>query len=414
MLRTIPLVLPRAAACPGVPVVHNRTTPKPSGQARCAYRFPAGVCGNGWSCFLAPLSRNCTIDTLWHERPQQVLAPNPQKMGAFPTLKQVCHTEDPGGKYDEKLGRCLCTVDKGFAPGHGDCVPMAQIGQEEARLYTLSQNVSLHGGEWAYYAPGTFLPMPHYGGGAHPPRVVRSQLLTNDRRRLGRPAVMHKLIMGSPKRKALDAFVDSLGLNPKTRKLPCIALHVRHGDACNSNYKINNVLERTCFPLKHFVREIRRLMKRYGPHTVYLATDDSKIIAQSKQFPDISWRYQHMSRAKYETLRVSDDNPALATASAAEEVWKDLYAMGQCDMAVGSMVSTILQLAMELQIARKGHFVPFVSVETPWGDPFLWQGWYHFTKDGDMFGKTGCTCKRLEPPKGYPRHCKCDNTNGYT
>ena len=70
--------------------------------------------------------------------------------------------------------------------------------------------------------------------------------------------------------------------------------------------------------------------------------------------------------------------------------------------------------AMELQIARKGHFVPFVSVETPWGDPFLWQGWYHFTKDGDMFGKTGCTCKRLEPPKGYPRHCKCDNTNGYT
>merc|ERR1712224_487136 len=105
---------------------------------------------------------------------------------------------------------------------------------------------------------------------------------------------------------------------------------------------MGDVLERTCFPLSTFVGEVRRLIAKYGDHSVFLATDDPKITVETAKYPDIEWKFQNISRAKYDTLTVTDDNPLLATASAAAEAWKDLWAMGQCDMAVGSMVSTLL------------------------------------------------------------------------
>jgi hypothetical protein len=255
--------------------------------------------------------------------------------------------------------------------------------------------------------------MTYAKNGAHPHVVDQSGLLSADPKRLGRPVTLWKMLADAPMRPELDKFVAGLGLDPATRALPCIALHVRHGDACFSGYKINDVLERTCFPLKTFVGEVRRLIQKYGPHSVFLATDDPKIAVQTAEFPDIDWRFQKIDRTKYDTLTVTDDNPQRATASAASEAWKDLWAMGQCDMAVGSMVSTLLQLAMELQIARKGHFVPFVSLETSWGDPFLWNTWYRFQKGEPDWGKNACTCKKTKPPASWPRYCKCDRKNGY-
>eukprot|EP00937_MAST-01D_sp_MAST-1D-sp2_P001331 g1331.t1 len=374
------------------------------------WRYTDGKCGNGWSCFLTPLSRACPIETLAKDLPGRALAPNAQRQDKFPPLTRVCRTGgDKAGRYDIALGRCVCS--DGFAPGHGDCVPYNQIGVEEAELYKANHSISLGDGEWAYYAPGSFLPMIRYVDPHGADEIVKSRLLAHDAKRFGRGVVLWKMMAQSPRRALLDKYVEGLGLDPATRKLPCIALHVRHGDACNKEYRINDVLERTCFPLQIYVNEIRRAMKRYGPHSVYLATDDPRIVEETSSFPDIDWKFQAMDRSKMDTLEVTDDNKLLATAAAAEEVWKDLWTLGQCDIAAGSMVSSILQLAMELQITRKGHFVPFYSVETPWGDPFLWGMWRHFqVGKGNRFNKPGsnCRCWLKEPPKPWPRGCKCD------
>ena len=149
---------------------------------------------------------------------------------------------------------------------------------------------------------------------------------------------------------------------------------------------------------------------------MYLATDDPGVARNaSEQYPDIPWIVQSINRDKYDTLLVTENNPLLASASASVEVWKDLWAMAQCDMVVGSFVSTLLQLAMEMQIARKGHFVPFTSVETPWHEPFmLGNGWKNAIVGAPGFGSNPCTCRLLNPPDERPRRCKCDRSNGYT
>jgi hypothetical protein len=68
-------------------------------------------------------------------------------------------------------------------------------------------------------------------------------------------------------------------------KLPCIAVHIRHGDACNQDYKIGGNLFRTCYPLDVYAKQIQVLLARYGNHLVYLSTDDPHITKATAQYP---------------------------------------------------------------------------------------------------------------------------------
>jgi hypothetical protein len=78
--------------------------------------------------------------------------------------------------------------------------------------------------------------------GAHPHVVDQGGLLSADPKRLGRPVKLWKMLADAPMRPELDKFVAGLGLDPATRALQCIVLHVRHGDLCFSGYKIQNIL----------------------------------------------------------------------------------------------------------------------------------------------------------------------------
>ena len=159
--------------------------------------------------------------------------------------------------------------------------------------------------------------------------------------------------------------------------------------------------------LKHFVRksgDLSSVMDR----TLYMATDDSKIIAESKHFPDISWRYQHMSRQGEHCACRTTIRP-----------WPQHRLRRKCGRI----------------------FTPWASATCPW-DPWCPQycnlRWRCKSRAKDTsfllfplkhlgvihsYGKGGTTSPRTVTCSGklaahasgqtsrYPRHCKCDNGN---
>ena len=58
---------------------------------------------------------------------------------------------------------------------------------------------------------------------------------------------------------------------------PAIAMHVRHGDACQDPVK-----QRVCQPLSEYMVAAREMRKQYGVNTIFLATDDEQVIRDSK------------------------------------------------------------------------------------------------------------------------------------
>ena len=51
--------------------------------------------------------------------------------------------------------------------------------------------------------------------------------------------------------------------------------------------------------------------------------------------------------------------------------------MARCDMIVGQFTSNIDRIVLEMIVARRGHYVPFISLDAPWcsqGDQFTYEG----------------------------------------
>jgi hypothetical protein len=106
----------------------------------------------------------------------------------------------------------------------------------------------------------------------------------------------------------------------------CIAVHVRHGDACSPDYRIHGSITRTCYPLSIYVRQIRRMLELYGSkRQVYLSTDDPHIIEEATtrpEYSDIRWIYQTIDRSKYDTVTVIDDRTDIETPEVGAEAFK--------------------------------------------------------------------------------------------
>lgn len=86
-------------------------------------------------------------------------------------------------------------------------------------------------------------------------------------------------------------------------------MQIRHGDACNSKYKIANVLERTCFPVGVYVKQIKKLVGVYGERPVFLATDDPQVVKEMRQQLQaigIELLHADIDRTKYDTTTVLD------------------------------------------------------------------------------------------------------------
>ena len=280
--------------------------------------------------------------------------------GDWPTLDRACGSH---GNYSRETGRCRCAP--GYVqsqvedhPGMKElCAPRAARAMEDttSALYQ------------AYAAPGEITTDAHNC----PTRGAQHAL----ERKWGKlwydAQVLHFLFSRAPKSGHNLAFARSLGL-----KRGCIAMHVRHGDSCGA---VVHHLKRKCQPLSAYVEAARTLFKRYGKRQVFVASDDPKVIAATKlpEHGDIDWRYQDMDRAKYDSHELIDFRKDMRSGFVADELFRDMYAMSRCDMIVGQFKSNIDRIVLEMIMARRGHYVPFISLDAPWcsqGDQFTYEG----------------------------------------
>ena len=117
---------------------------------------------------------------------------------------------------------------------------------------------------------------------------------------------------------------------------------------------------------------------RPGRRTEKISVGDGPGVENdADRFGDIQWRYQEMDRSKYDTTVLMDGRSDMRSGFVADELFRDMYAMAQCDMLVGQFTSNIDRIVLEMMVARRAAYVPFISLDTPWcsqGDKFMYRG----------------------------------------
>ena len=153
----------------------------------------------------------------------------------------------------------------------------------------------------------------------------------------------------------------------------CVAVHVRHGDSCDDQAQPR----KRCFSLQQHMTAARALLRRYGGRKhVYVATDDAGVLKDLERgareggaYADLAPRWQayrhikHYGRGVRGATQSVDDNEAIATPAAAQEMYLDLWAMSQCDLFVGTLSSSVAWTTLALMTARHARYPPSVSME---------------------------------------------------
>jgi hypothetical protein len=159
---------------------------------------------------------------------------------------------------------------------------------------------------------------------------------------------------------------------------PSAAVQVRHGDSCegpmstskgprNMMIRGGRRLYRYCYAWQVYLRELHALRDAYGLQTVYLATDDPKVIAEASadrtsglNWVWVDWPREQLARPKpWVEFRANlDEHVPLSLAA-------ELHLLGHADMFVGSFGSQVGRSIYYRMLAgvRGGTLPPFVSVD---------------------------------------------------
>jgi hypothetical protein len=159
---------------------------------------------------------------------------------------------------------------------------------------------------------------------------------------------------------------------------PIIGLHIRHGDSCPGTP--GAFTARSCKGVNHYIQEVETMSKLYGIKSVFLATDDQKVVSRLRGHfkgrlnivtTDIDrahledyviytgWRVH--SKNKVDTrLHGEDPDPQL------EAALLDMLLLSQTDALIGTFNSNMFRLAFLLQVWNNRGFGPYVSRDGPW------------------------------------------------
>ena len=384
-----------------------RGLPVAVSNSRMRYADEDAACGGGYPCSLRPLS-HCRVQDLPLAQVTTFEAPE-----APLSLAEACQ---PHGTYNVHDGRCHCS--EGYLPARpGLCKPRSKAGGKCLRLMMSHRGVS------SGVLKTSFHPCYHNS-------APGETLNTNASPRRGFRAVKGPppLTLNNPL-KYIFPTISAYLLNstllrehepPATAREGCIAVHIRHGDAC-STYRKGNFLTRTCFPASTYLTQVRRVSELYGARPVFLATDDPSVVEPMREglkAMGLEMRSLDIDRAKYNTIKLIESRDEMSGRTVAQEVLLDVWAMSGCDMFVGSMAASPFVLAWNAAAGRKGYFPPFVSLETPLGDPMLWWTRHEYLPGGPMHGTdANCKCDAQECPENHPnrkrclrtpRDCRCD------
>ena len=70
---------------------------------------------------------------------------------------------------------------------------------------------------------------------------------------------------------------------------PVLSLHVRRGDACNAEQIASKA--RRCDGLATYMDTVKSLAANFSYKTIFLATDDEGVVADSANYPEFVWLY---------------------------------------------------------------------------------------------------------------------------
>lgn len=156
---------------------------------------------------------------------------------------------------------------------------------------------------------------------------------------------------------------------------PCIAVQLRYGDSCIPGAFRKD--SKVCDNVSSYVNATVRLAEHYQLSHVVIASDSSR--AKRKFAAALPTTLRIVTPVEDTETLFGDELYASSTtiehvlqrsasnASAAfESFLLDVYAMAACHAFVGKLTSHVARLALELMSARRGHLVPFISLDAPW------------------------------------------------
>ncbi|KAH9261689.1 hypothetical protein BASA81_000345 [Batrachochytrium salamandrivorans] len=378
--------------------------------SRSAYRFGshAELCNSegkklnrGWSCHFSPLSQSCQDK----EEEEEMEIVNWSQLGKPHPKQDWCK---PHGVYVPDAGRCKCNVgylptESGSSCGSYETDRAFKEKNKWKYRYEAYHNAkgdddyAMQGTEhWvSRNAPGEIFATQNERDPATWPYDKFTQHfpmanMTRVKLKYGffwwilqNSWLLHK---DAPKRAEIESETQKLLFPHDQGRHECIAVQVRRGDSCNDV----TAPHRTCPKLQVYVDRVDKLKRTYGitkPITIFLASDDPSAIEEAKlldQGQDV-WVWQPISRQKYVNGKVVDNNPALFDDATMDELYYDLWAISQCELGfVTSFASSVAWNAYAMAVGRFGYYIPFISVDLPWGHKILGE---HHAK-GNLFDGT--------------------------
>jgi len=118
-----------------------------------------------------------------------------------------------------------------------------------------------------------------------------------------------------------------------------------------------------------YMKKVQDIVDLYGPVDVlYLATDDEKVAQNISQYAStFNIVLQNLNRSFYDNQNGVDRDPKYNSPKLVADINRDIWAMIHCKAIVGSMASSIMWVVYELIVALRGYYVPFVSIDLPYG-----------------------------------------------
>lgn len=370
---------------------YDRNIPVVASKSAYRYGSHKEICygktkvNRGWSCHLSPLSQTCA----WDDDDETALdVVNWSHLGKAHAQKEWCK---PNGVYRAEYGRCKC--DPGYLPTDSGTTCASYETDHTFReknkwkhrfnMYHDDDDYAMRGTEhWiSRNAPGEIFASQNVRDPAtwryhRFKQAFPSQDVSRLKLKYGffwwilqNSWLLHK---DSPRREEMETKTRALLFPEGNGREQCIAVQVRRGDSCHDA----TAPHRTCPKLQVYVDRVDLLKQKYKitkPITIYLASDDPSAIEEAKALQtDDVWVWQPISRQRYVNGKVVDNNPALFEDEAMDELYYDLWAISACELGfVTSFASSVAWNAYAMAVGRFGYYIPFISVDLPWGHKIL-------------------------------------------
>ncbi|KAG0039618.1 hypothetical protein BGZ83_002762, partial [Gryganskiella cystojenkinii] len=152
-----------------------------------------------------------------------------------------------------------------------------------------------------------------------------------------------------------NAHMREIIRNAPTFATPCIAIHVRHSDKW---------VEARLLSLSKYMRAAERFRAMSGVSSIYLMTDDDKVIQSTKNYPDFHFHFRDVPRTNHGWE--ADVQAGISREQQEVNFLIDIYSAAQCQQIVLTYSSNVGRLISEIAFAMGNKKPDVVSLDEEW------------------------------------------------